>query len=69
MGSVKALPGSIAVQVAYSLKSHGDKFSVGDQGDIVALASLDREEVDLYSIIVEAVDSVLPPNTAVALVQ
>ncbi|XP_027549048.1 protocadherin Fat 4-like [Neopelma chrysocephalum] len=68
VGSVKALTGSIAVQVVYSLKSHRDKFSVGDQGDIVALVGLDREEVDLYSVIVEAVDSVLPPNTAVALV-
>ncbi|XP_017677245.1 PREDICTED: protocadherin Fat 4-like [Lepidothrix coronata] len=68
VGSVKALTGSIAVQVVYSLKSHRDKFSVGDQGDIVALVGLDREEVDLYSIIVEAVDSVLPPSTAVALV-
>ncbi|KAK2523218.1 hypothetical protein Q9966_012281 [Columba livia] len=68
VGSVKALPGSIAVQVTYSLKSHSDKFSINDQGDIVALASLDREEVDQYSLIVEAVDSVVPPNTAVALV-
>ncbi|KAK2531739.1 Kiaa1841, partial [Columba guinea] len=68
VGSVKALPGSIAVQVTYSLKSHSDKFSIDDQGDIVALASLDREEVDQYSLIVEAVDSVVPPNTAVALV-
>ncbi|XP_009923550.2 protocadherin alpha-11-like [Haliaeetus albicilla] len=68
VGSVKALTGSIAVQVVYSLKSHSDKFSVSDQGDIVSLTRLDREEDDLYSIIVEAVDSVVPPNTAVALV-
>ncbi|XP_010132124.1 PREDICTED: protocadherin Fat 4-like [Buceros rhinoceros silvestris] len=68
VGSVRAVTGSIAVQVAYSLKPHGDKFSVSDQGDIVALARLDREDNDLYSIIVEAVDSVVPPNTAVALV-
>lgn len=68
MGSVKALTGSIAVQVGYSLKSHWDKFSIGAQGDIVALARLDREEGDLYSILVEAVDSLVPPNTAVALV-
>lgn len=69
VGSVKALTGSIAIQVAYSLKSHTDKFSVDDQGDIVTLARLDREDDDLYSILVEAVDSVVPPNTAVALVQ
>ncbi|XP_017600750.1 PREDICTED: protocadherin Fat 4 [Corvus brachyrhynchos] len=68
VGSVKALTGSIAVQVGYSLKSHWDKFSISDQGDIVALARLDREEGDLYSILVEAVDSLVPPNTAVALV-
>ncbi|XP_074673251.1 protocadherin Fat 4-like isoform X1 [Strix aluco] len=68
VGSVKALTGSIAVQVGYSLKSHSDKFAVSDQGDVVALARLDREDDDLYSIIVEAVDSVVPPNTAVALV-
>ncbi|XP_009706137.1 PREDICTED: protocadherin Fat 4-like, partial [Cariama cristata] len=68
VGSVKALTGSTAVRVEYSLKSHSDKFSVSDQGDIVALACLDREKDDLYSIIVEAVDSVVPPNTAVALV-
>lgn len=60
---------TIAVQVVYSLKSHSDRFSVSDQGDIAALTMLDREERDLYSIIVEAVDSVMPPNTAVALVQ
>ncbi|XP_061845642.1 cadherin EGF LAG seven-pass G-type receptor 1 [Colius striatus] len=52
----------------YFLKSHGDKFSISDQGDIVTLVQLDREENDLYSIIVEAVDSVVPPNTAVTLV-
>ncbi|XP_008939523.1 PREDICTED: protocadherin Fat 4-like, partial [Merops nubicus] len=68
VGSVKALTGSIAVQVAYSLKPHHDKFSISDQGDIVALTSLDREDNDLYSIVVEAVDSVVPPNTALALV-
>ncbi|KAI1240359.1 hypothetical protein IHE44_0008776 [Lamprotornis superbus] len=68
VGSVKALTGSIAVQVGYSLKSHRDKFSIGDKGDIVALVRLDREERDLYSILVEAVDSLVPPNTAVALV-
>ncbi|XP_010077814.1 PREDICTED: protocadherin Fat 4-like, partial [Pterocles gutturalis] len=68
VGSVKALTGSAAIQVVYSLKSHSDKFSVSDQGNIVALAMLDREDKDLYSIVVEAVDSVVPPNTAVALV-
>nr|XP_009672244.1 PREDICTED: protocadherin Fat 4-like [Struthio camelus australis] len=68
VGSVKALTGSQAVQVVYSLKSHSDKFSISEQGDIMTLARLDREEDDLYSIIVEAVDSVVPPNTAVALV-
>ncbi|KAF2987751.1 hypothetical protein EK904_015163 [Melospiza melodia maxima] len=68
VGSVKALSGSIAVQVQYSLKSHWDKFSIGDQGDIVALVRLDREQGDLYSILVQAVDSLVPPNTAVALV-
>ncbi|XP_021248692.1 protocadherin Fat 4-like isoform X2 [Numida meleagris] len=68
VGSVKALTGSIAIQVVYFLKSHTDKFAVNDQGDIVTLARLDREDDDLYSIVVEAVDSVVPPNTAVALV-
>lgn len=68
VGFVKALTGSIGVQVGYSLKSQQDKFSIGDQGDIVALVRLNREEGDLYSILVEAVDSVVPPNTAVALV-
>lgn len=68
VGSVKALTGSIAVQVGYSLKSHWNKFFIGDQGDIVALVRLDREEGDLYTILVEAVDSLVPPNTAVALV-
>ncbi|KAL9863596.1 protocadherin Fat 4-like [Geothlypis trichas] len=68
VGSVQALSGSTDVQVGYSLKSHWDKFSIGDQGDIVALVRLDREEGDLYSILVQAVDSLVPPNTAVALV-
>ncbi|XP_010212718.1 PREDICTED: protocadherin Fat 4-like, partial [Tinamus guttatus] len=68
VGAVRALTGSLAINVAYSLKTHSDKFSVNEQGDIVTLARLDREEEDLYSIIVEAVDSVVPPNTAVALV-
>lgn len=68
VGSVQALSGNTDVQVGYSLKSHWDKFSIGDQGDIVALVRLDREEGDLYSILVQAVDSLVPPNTAVALV-
>ncbi|CAM5145461.1 unnamed protein product [Natator depressus] len=68
VGSVKALTGSIAIRVIYSLKSHTDKFSVNDQGNIMTLVSLDREEQDLYSIIVEAVDSAMPPNSAVTLV-
>ncbi|EMP31757.1 Protocadherin Fat 4 [Chelonia mydas] len=65
VGSVKALTGSIAIRVIYSLKSHTDKFSVNDQGNIMTLVSLDREEQDLYSIIVEAIDSAMPPNSAV----
>lgn len=69
VGSVKALTGSIAIQVAYFLRLHADKFAISDQGDIVTLATLDREDDDLYSIVVEAVDSVVPPNTAIALVQ
>ncbi|XP_042680487.1 protocadherin Fat 4-like isoform X1 [Centrocercus urophasianus] len=68
VGSVKALTGSIAIQVAYFLRSHADNFAISDQGDIVTLATLDREDDDLYSIVVEAVDSVVPPNTAIALV-
>ncbi|POI27159.1 hypothetical protein CIB84_009091, partial [Bambusicola thoracicus] len=69
VGSVKALTGSIAIQVVYFLRSHTDKFAINDQGDIVTLATLDREDDNLYSIVVEAVDSVVPPNTAIALVQ
>ncbi|XP_043399090.1 protocadherin Fat 4-like [Chelonia mydas] len=69
VGSVKALTGSIAIRVIYSLKSHTDKFSVNDQGNIMTLVSLDREEQDLYSIIVEAIDSAMPPNSAVTSVQ
>ncbi|OXB76137.1 UNVERIFIED_CONTAM: hypothetical protein H355_005348 [Colinus virginianus] len=68
VGTVKALTGSIATQVEYFLKSHTDKFAISDQGDIVTLATLDREDDDLYSIVVEAIDSEVPPNTAVALV-
>ncbi|PKU40343.1 protocadherin fat 4-like [Limosa lapponica baueri] len=67
VGTVRAVTGSIAIQVVYFLKSHSNKFAVNDQGDIVALTRLDREEDNLYSVIVEAVDSVVPPNTAVAL--
>ena len=68
VGSVKALTGSIAIQVVYFLRSHTDKFAISDQGDIVTLATLDREDDNLYNIVVEAVDSVVPPNTAIALV-
>ncbi|XP_028927738.1 protocadherin Fat 4-like isoform X2 [Ornithorhynchus anatinus] len=68
VGSVKALTGSIAVTVTYALSSYLDNFSIDDQGNIVTVARLDREEQDLYSFVAEAVDSSTPPNTAVTMI-
>ncbi|XP_030052038.1 protocadherin Fat 4 isoform X2 [Microcaecilia unicolor] len=68
VGSVKAVTGSLAITVAYSVKTSPDKFSITNDGNIVTRTSLNREERDLYNIVIEAVDSRTPPKTAVTVV-
>uniref|UniRef100_H3A003 Cadherin domain-containing protein n=1 Tax=Latimeria chalumnae TaxID=7897 RepID=H3A003_LATCH len=68
VGTVKALTGSMFVTVTYSLKSYTDRFTINNQGDIVTLVELGREEQSAYTVIVEAIDSRTPATTAVTLV-
>lgn len=68
VGEIKALTGSQPIQVAYSLASHTDLFTVDKTGAIKTIKSLDKEEKEMYIITVEATDSRTPPNTAETMV-
>ncbi|XP_029115136.1 protocadherin gamma-A4-like [Scleropages formosus] len=68
VGRVIAVTGESSVQVNYTLLSHTDFFSVDNQGRISVLQILDKEMQEWYTIAVEAVDSRIPPITAIAMV-
>ncbi|KAG5855650.1 hypothetical protein ANANG_G00051360 [Anguilla anguilla] len=68
VGVVKAFMGNSSVQVTYTLRSHGDVFSVDEQGVVSTLRPLDKETQEWYTMAVEAIDSRTPPNTAVTMV-
>ncbi|KAK6488758.1 protocadherin Fat 4-like [Huso huso] len=68
VGSVKALTGSLLVHTTYTVKSYTDRFSINKQGEVATLLELDREKQDQYTLVIEAVDSRTPPNTAVTMV-
>ncbi|KAL0202896.1 hypothetical protein M9458_000921, partial [Cirrhinus mrigala] len=64
VGKVKAVTSSPLATVSYNMKSHGDVFSIDNEGTIKALTPLDKEKEGWYFLTVEAVDSITPPNTA-----
>ncbi|XP_050926881.1 protocadherin beta-2 [Lates calcarifer] len=69
VGKVWASAGSNLYDVAYSLKTHTDLFSVDATGAIQTKAQLDKEEQEWYILDVEAVDTRIPPTSAVAMVR
>lgn len=68
VGTVRAFSGSDLYSVAYALKTHADLFSVSAGGAIQSRAQLDREQQEWYILDVEAVDTRIPPTSAVAVV-
>lgn len=68
VGEVSAWSGS-GQGVAYALKTHADRFSVGPSGALVTRTGLDREEHEWYILDVEAVDTRTPPTSAIAMVR
>ncbi|TKS68735.1 Protocadherin Fat 4 FAT tumor suppressor -like protein 4 [Collichthys lucidus] len=68
VGSVWASSGSDLYDVAYTLKTHTDLFSVSASGAIQTRTQLDKEEQEWYILDVEAVDTRDPPTSAVAIV-
>ncbi|XP_045903065.1 protocadherin Fat 4-like isoform X1 [Micropterus dolomieu] len=69
VGSVWASSGSDIYDVAYTMKTHADLFSVDASGAILTRAQLDKEEQDWYILEVEAVDTRTPPTSAIAMVR
>ncbi|XP_051241018.1 protein dachsous-like [Dicentrarchus labrax] len=69
VGMVWASSGSDLYDVAYTLKTHTDLFSVDTSGAILTKTQLDKEEQDWYILDVEAVDTRTPPTSAVAMVR
>ncbi|XP_017289255.1 cadherin-23 [Kryptolebias marmoratus] len=69
VGTVTASSGSNLYSVSYSLKTHTDLFSIIDNGTILTLAKLDKEQQQWYILDVEAVDTRTPPTTATAMVR
>ncbi|KAM4040255.1 protocadherin Fat 4-like [Anomaloglossus baeobatrachus] len=67
VGSVKITTGP-DVAVMYFVQTYATVFSVTEKGTIITHVILDREEQDSYNVIVTAVDSQDPPNTAAVVV-
>ncbi|XP_056419607.1 protocadherin Fat 4-like [Hyla sarda] len=67
VGSVEVTSGP-DVSIMYFVQTYPDLFSITEKGTIITRAMLDREEQDTYNILVTAVDSQDPPNTAAAVV-
>ncbi|CAJ0933395.1 unnamed protein product [Ranitomeya imitator] len=63
VGSVAVTAGP-DVAVMYFVQTYAKLFSITESGTIVTRAILDREEQDSYNVLVTAVDSQDPPNTA-----
>ncbi|XP_059189827.1 protocadherin Fat 4 [Centropristis striata] len=68
-GEVMASSGSDLYDVAYTLKTHTDLFSVDAGGAVRTRAPLDKEEQEWYFLDVEAVDTRTPPTSAVTMVR
>ena len=69
VGTVTASAGSDLHGVAYTLKTQTDLFSIDAGGALTAIKTLDKETQDWYILEVEAVDTRVPPTSAMALVQ
>lgn len=69
VGNVLASSGSDLFDVAYTLKTHTDLFSVSSSGAIQTRAQLDKEQQEWYILDVEAVDTRSPPTTAATVVR
>ncbi|XP_043969656.1 cadherin-23-like [Gambusia affinis] len=69
VGQVLASAGSDLYEVSYELRTHKDLFSINGSGTIFTTKQLDREEQEWYILEVEAVDTWMPPTSAVALVR
>ncbi|XP_044201151.1 protocadherin Fat 4-like [Thunnus albacares] len=69
VGKVWASSGSDLYDVAYTLKTHTDVFSVNANGAILTKTELDKEKQEWYILDVEAVDTRSPPTTAIAMVR
>lgn len=68
VGTVMASSGSELYDVAYTLKTNTDLFSIDTSGAIVTQTLLDKEKQEWYFLDVEAVDTRTPPTTATAVV-
>ncbi|XP_067355538.1 protocadherin Fat 4 isoform X4 [Channa argus] len=69
VGTVWASSGSNIYDVAYTLKTHTDLFSIDASGEILTKTSLDREQQEWYLLEVEAEDTRIPPTSATAVVK
>ncbi|XP_034740142.1 protocadherin Fat 4 [Etheostoma cragini] len=69
VGTVWASAGSDLYDVAYTLTTHADLFSVDASGAVRTRARLDKEDQDWYILDVEAVDTRTPPTSATAMVR
>ncbi|XP_032400608.1 protein dachsous [Etheostoma spectabile] len=69
VGTVWASAGSDLYDVAYTLTTHADLFSVDASGAVRTRAQLDKEDQDWYILDVEAVDTRTPPTSATAMVR
>ncbi|XP_032372416.1 protocadherin-16 [Etheostoma spectabile] len=67
VGTVWASAGSDLYDVAYTLTTHADLFSVDASGAVRTRAQLDKEDQDWYILDVEAVDTRTPPTSATAM--
>nr|XP_008302668.1 PREDICTED: protocadherin Fat 4-like [Stegastes partitus] len=69
VGKVWASSGSDLYEVAYTLKTHTELFSIDTSGAILTTEELDKEQQEWYILDVEAVDTRIPPTTAMATVK
>ncbi|XP_040893189.1 protocadherin Fat 4 [Toxotes jaculatrix] len=69
VGRVQASSGSDLYDVAYTLRTHTDLFSINTSGAVLTKAQLDKETQEWYILDVEAVDTRTPPTSAIAVVR
>ncbi|XP_034044704.1 protocadherin Fat 4-like isoform X2 [Thalassophryne amazonica] len=69
VGRVTASSGSDLYDVRYSLKTYTDLFSINTSGAIQTKTQLNKESQEWYILEVKAVDTRIPPTSAVATVK